>query len=171
MKHFFAVLCECLLVLLRSEISHLSVTSMTGQAAIGDCTTQFLLGGFRSLFFFLFSKHLNGSFKNIIVFILSSSLPPISVKLPVFLCPVVSVVLCPAMFFYIYFLKLLNRSLAANSKSNRFSICLPKTVHFHLFAVLSHFRYSVFHPQAEPLCVLGVDAADREADDDTARWK
>lgn len=72
------LLCEGWLVLLQSEISHLSVTSLTGQAAITDCTMQLLLGGF-SAFFYLFSKHFKREVQE------NQSVhpcfPPISIKL------------------------------------------------------------------------------------------
>lgn len=66
---FFVLLSEGWLVLLQSEISHLSVTSLTGQAAIGGCAMQLLLGGFSS-FFFCSVNIQKGSFEKINLFIL-----------------------------------------------------------------------------------------------------
>lgn len=80
---------------LQSEISHLSVTSLTGQAAISDSTVQLLLGGFSS--FFLFSKHLKRQLQENQHF--QPCFPPISMKRCVFM---LAVVLGPDNCFIIY---------------------------------------------------------------------
>lgn len=142
---FLVLLCEGWLVLL-SEISHLSVTSLTGQAAIGDCTMPLLLGGFSS--FLLFSNHSIRELQENQRF--HPCFPPISIKH------------CASMFAVSVLISPDNICIIQSEAAKpvvRYKRQIFLFVYFHLFIVLSHFHYSVIQPQPKPLCGLGVAAA------------